>query len=121
MAHARWLLVALLSFAWAAEARAQLFVDPYFGGYAYRSGVRFKYRKRHLRVSGFLGNTYAVGTFGTGFNGPIAFYGPGYGNFTYMSPGPPFGVTYNRINVINQAPPTIVMNNAERQRLGHDV
>jgi hypothetical protein len=124
MGRARWLWVALMTVAWTAEARAQLFVNPYglAGIHAYGSGVRFKYRKRHLRVSGFFGNTYAVGGFGAGLYGPIAFYGPGFGSFSYFSPGPPLGVTYNTINVNYQAPPNIIVNNgADRQRLEDEV
>jgi len=121
MWHARWLVVGLVLLGCAAEeSRAQIFINPYgySGGYVYGSGVRFRYRRHHLRVSGFYGGGYAV----AGFGGPVGLYGPGAGSLVFWNPAPSIGsINYN---VTVQQPPTIVINNnngPERGRLRDDL
>jgi hypothetical protein len=112
MAHARWLIVGLFSFAWMAEARAQVFINPYYpyGGYVVGSGIRFKYRRHRLRISGFIGTPYVVSPFGLGV------YGPLYGPVLYGPYVAPYGAVDIRNTVVFQAPPVFV-ESAARNRL----
>jgi hypothetical protein len=104
MAHARWLTALLLTLAAAAEARAQIYLPYGYGGSYYSRGFRIGYhRHRHHRY---------------GFS--VSAYAGGYGWYSAPVIGPyfaaPYGVTVNRINVIYQPPPTVIVAESRRDR-----
>src|SRR5262249_17223897 len=118
MAHARWLLAGLVSFAFLAESRAQVVIYPSvydYGSYTYRGGLGFRFKKRRLPVAGFLGGSYTVGRIGFA---AAAWFGPP----VFV----PYGVPVQNINVIVQPPPTVIVNSvrgnsAEDETAGIDL
>jgi hypothetical protein len=111
MAHARWLLAGLISFAWIAESRAQviLYPNPYeYGSYTYSRGFRFKGHKRRFSFWGSVGSSYTVGGYGFGFVGPGFLLGPGF--------LPPYGTLVQNINV-TMPPPTTSANQARTKTI----
>jgi hypothetical protein len=96
MAHLRWPAALLLCLAWMAEAQAQLIIssNPYDGGvaaYGYGLGVRHRHRRHRLSISGFVSGSYVAG------------------GFSYSPFWSPYGVTVQRVNVIVQPAPTVVL------------
>jgi hypothetical protein len=113
MAHLRWTLALLVALAGTAALRAQgfLFANPY-DPVGFTVGRGFTYHRHRVTVSGFTATTYSVNPYAVGVFGP-GFYAPAL--------AAPYPVTVNRVNIVVQPPPTVIVNLTNRGAVSPEI